>query len=62
MRIQRPGSTPRSNLMPMISSKGWNRPAGIPRKVSRMSETQAPGPPIQFATGPAALVFIDGSV
>lgn len=62
LRSQRPGSTPRISLIPMISSKGRNSPTAGPQRVSKMSDTQAPMPPIQFATGPPALVFSEGSL
>ena len=61
-RPQRPGSAPRASRRPIRNSSGSSSPAGGPISISSRSEVQAPAPPIQFCTGPAAAVLSEGSL
>ena len=47
---------------PITRITGSSSPTGGPSNVSRRSEVQAPGLPIQLRTGPAASVFSEGSL
>ena len=61
-RPQRPGSTPRASRRPSRKTTGSSSTTGGPISISRKSEVQAPSPPIQLCTGPAACVFSEGSL